>query len=210
VRKKKGNGRVQYLSYIFRGGIGSAPRSRPEFGAVTCRSLQVFLNAKQLVVLGDAIGAAGRAGFDLAGVGGHGDVGDGRVLGFAAAMADDGRETVAASQLDAVERLRQRADLVHLDENAVAGSLGDAVAQALGVGHEQIVADQLNFAAELARQFLPAIPIVLGQAVLKRTDWPALAQLLPQVDHLIRGGDAVGLAFEEAIAGLALFLGFVE
>ena len=89
-------------------------------------------------------------------------------------------------------------------------ALGDAVVQALGVGDEQIVADQLHFAAELARQLLPALPVVFGQAVLDRADRPALAQFLPQVDHLVRSGDAVGLALEEAVAGLALFLGLVE
>ena len=36
-----------------------------------------LLDAQQLVVLADAVGAAERAGLDLAGVGGHGDVGDG-------------------------------------------------------------------------------------------------------------------------------------
>ena len=38
--------------------------------------------------------------------------------------------------------------------------------QALGVGDEQVVADQLHLAAQLAGQLLPAVPVVLGQAVL--------------------------------------------
>ena len=51
---------------------------------------QGFLDAEELVVLGDAVGAGGGAGFDLAGVRRHDDVGDGAVLGLAAAVRDDG------------------------------------------------------------------------------------------------------------------------
>ena len=42
----------------------------------------------------------------------------------------------------------------------------------LGVGHEQVVADQLHLAAQLACQLLPAVPVVLGQAVLDGADRP--------------------------------------
>ena len=41
--------------------------------------IQLFLDAQQLVVLGHAVGAAGGAGLDLAGVQGHGQVSDGGV-----------------------------------------------------------------------------------------------------------------------------------
>ena len=50
-------------------------------------------DAEQLVVLGHAIRAARRAGLDLAGVEGHGDVGDGRVFGLAGAVRNDGGVT---------------------------------------------------------------------------------------------------------------------
>ena len=73
----------------------------------------------------------------------------------------------------------------------LAGLLVDALLQALGVGDEQVVADQLDLAAQLARQLLPAVPVVLGQAVLDGADRPLLAQLLPQVDHLVGAGDAI-------------------
>ena len=43
---------------------------------------QLLLDAEQLVVLGHAVGAAGGAGLDLAGVEGHGDVSNGGVLGL--------------------------------------------------------------------------------------------------------------------------------
>ena len=47
---------------------------------------QHILDAQKLVVFADAVGPAEGAGFDLAGVGSHGQVGDGGVFGFAAAV----------------------------------------------------------------------------------------------------------------------------
>jgi hypothetical protein len=49
-----------------------------------------LLDAQQLVVLRQPVGAAERTGLDLAAVRRHGDVGDGRVFGFAGAMAENG------------------------------------------------------------------------------------------------------------------------
>ena len=48
---------------------------------------QLLLDAEQLVVLGDAVGAACRAGLDLTGVQGHSQIGNGGVLGFPTAVA---------------------------------------------------------------------------------------------------------------------------
>ena len=44
----------------------------------------------------------------------------------------------------------------------------DALAQDLRVGDEQVVADELDPAAERVGQLLPAVPVALGQAVLDR------------------------------------------
>ena len=119
--------------------------------AVDRRPAQHLLDPQQLVVLGHAIGPRGRAGLDLAVPQGDGQVGDGRVLGLAAAMADDGGEAVAAGQIDGLDGLGERADLVELDEDAVGDSLVDAPLQPLGVGHEQVVADQLDLVAQAVR-----------------------------------------------------------
>ncbi len=53
-----------------------------EFGGLA----EFFLDAEELVVLGDAVGAAGRAGLDLAGAGGDREVGDEGVFRLAGAV----------------------------------------------------------------------------------------------------------------------------
>ena len=63
----------------------------PERGGAGVRraSRQVLLDPQQLVVLRDAIRAAGRTGLDLSGTGSHGEVRDGRVFRLAGAVRDD-------------------------------------------------------------------------------------------------------------------------
>src|ERR1700722_13009324 len=78
-----------------------------EFGGLA----QLFFDAEELVVFGDAIGAAGAAGFVLAGSGAYGEVGDEGVFGFAAAVADDAGVAEATGEFNGFEGLRDGADL---------------------------------------------------------------------------------------------------
>ena len=57
----------------------------------------------------------------------------------------------ALGHLDRGEGLGQRADLVDLDQDRVGDALVDAFLQDLGVGDEQVVADQLHLARRGAR-----------------------------------------------------------
>src|SRR3990172_179789 len=51
--------------------------------------------------------------------GGHGQVRDERVLGFTRTMGDHRPVPVAPGHVDALERFRQRADLIDLDQDRV-------------------------------------------------------------------------------------------
>ena len=123
------------------------PKSRILRGAA-----KLLLDAEKLVVLGDALAAAGGAGLDLAGVQRNGQVGNRGVLGLAGAVGRNGGVTGLVRHLDGLQRLGNRADLVQLDEDRVAAAQANALGQALGVRDEQIVADQLDLAAQLLRQ----------------------------------------------------------
>src|SRR3989475_9065933 len=61
---------------------------------------QLFLDAQELVVLRGPLAARDRAGLDLAGVDGHGEVGDERVLGLAGAVGNDRPVARALGELD--------------------------------------------------------------------------------------------------------------
>jgi hypothetical protein len=66
--------------------------------------------------------------------------------------------------------------------------------QALGVGDEQIVADELDLGAERVGQQLPAVPIVFGHAVFDGDDRILPDPVGPELHHLLGGALAlVGL-----------------
>src|SRR6478609_10817691 len=105
----------------------SAAESREGTPAgVASRVTQLVLDAEQLVVLRDAVRTRRCAGLDLAAVGGHGEVGDRGVLGLAGAVAHHVAEAGAVGELDGVEGLGERADLVDLHQHGVGLAAVDA------------------------------------------------------------------------------------
>ncbi len=80
-------------------------------------------------------------------------------------------------------------------------ALVDAPLQSLGVGHEQVVAHDLDAVAEGVGEQLPAVPVVLGAAVLDRDDRVLVDPALEQCDH---AGRVDGLAVDRV--GLLLLV----
>ena len=117
---------------------------------------QMLFDAEQLVVLGHALGAAGSTGLDLAGVQGHGQIGNGGVLGLAGTVRADGGVTGLVCHLDGLQGLGDGTDLVQLDEDGVARTQLDALGKALGVGDEQVIAHKLDLAAQLKDSYFCA------------------------------------------------------
>jgi hypothetical protein len=109
-------------------------------------------------------------------------------------------------ELGGVERLGQGADLVHLPEQRVGGARLDPLGEPGRVGHEQVVADDLD--AGGPGQLREALEVVLVEGVLDRDDVVVADQLLVELDH--RGGVA-GLAGEQVAAvGVVMRGGAVE
>ncbi len=138
--------------------------------AYSARAAELLLDAQQLVVLRVAVRAGGRAGLDLAGARRDREVRDGGVLGLAGAVRDDGGPAGGVRHADRLERLGEGADLVELDQDGVGGALLDAAREALDVRDEEVVADELHAVADAAGERRPAVPVVLGHAVLDGDD----------------------------------------
>ena len=100
-------------------------------------------------------------------------------------MRDHRGEAGGLGHLDGFQGFGQRADLVELDQDRVADLLVDAALEDLGVGDEQVVADQLHLLADLVGQDFPASPVGLVHAVFDGDDRVALGQ----------AGQVVGKAF---------------
>ena len=83
--------------------LQSVQRAARKFGEIT----QLFFYAEKLVVLRDAVRAAGGTGLDLASVRRDREIGNERVLGLAGAMRDDaGRRPVSTSRKKNCECLK--------------------------------------------------------------------------------------------------------
>ena len=114
-------------------------------------------------------------------------------------MGHDGGVAGPVGHLDGVQGLGQGADLVDLDEDGVSHALGDAVGQALHVGDEQVVAHQLHLGADGLGEHGPALPVVLGHAVLQGDDGVGVGELLPHVHQLLLGHLLAGLGLDVAL-----------
>ena len=82
--------------------------------------------------------------------------------------------------------LAQGADLVDLHQDGVGRLHVDALAQPLGVGDEDIVADQLHPVADGFVEGAPALPVIFGHAVFDGADGVAVAELGEVGHQLVR------------------------
>ncbi len=110
----------------------------------------------------------------------------------------------ALHQLHGFQRFGERANLIEFDQQGVAGLLANAAADALGVGHQQVVANQLHLVAQGLLQHGPAFPVVLGQAVFQRNDGILVNPVFPELDQFFAGE---GFAFTAQVV-LAIFVKF--
>ena len=91
-------------------------------------------------------------------------------------MGDDAGVARLRRHGDGVEGLREGADLIELDEDGVGHLLIDAPGQNLRVGHEEVIAHQLDPIPQAPRQGRPARPVALVHAVFNGDDGVTLAK----------------------------------
>ena len=118
-------------------------------------------------------------------------------------MGGDGPPAGPVAGLDGFDGLGQRTDLVEFDQQGIGGFFLDRPADTLGVGDQQVVADDLDLVAQFFRHQLPAFPVILGQAVFDGDDRVLVDPFGPEGDHL-RAGQF--LAFLAQVVGLGLFV----
>ena len=144
-----------------------------------------------MIVFGEPVGARQGAGFDLAAIGGHRQIGDGGILGLAGTVRHNGGITRLVGHGEGLQGLAQGANLVNLHQDGISDAVFNALGQSRRIGDENIIPHQLYFLAQRLGQRLPAVPIVLGHAVLDGDDGIAHHQVLVIGDHAV---DIEGLA----------------
>src|SRR6266576_5389488 len=121
-------------------------------------------------------------------------------------MRHDGGPAGPAGQVDRIDRLAQGPDLVELDEHGVHRRPGDAPLDEHRIGHEDVVADELDSRPEARRQLDPAGPVLLAETVLERDDRVLRDPGVPQVDELA-GVEGPSLALQAVLTGDAVAAG---
>ena len=147
-------------------------------------SSELLLDAEELVVLGEPLGATGSAGLDLSGGESDDEIGDEGVLGLAGAMTHHDAPSVGAGEVAGGDGLGDGADLVDLEEEAVAGLLVHGGLDALGVGDGEIVADELE-SGRGGHELAPVVPVVLVEGVLDGDDGIVLDEGLVESGELV-------------------------
>ena len=154
-----------------------------------------------MVVFGNPVGPGGRSGLDLPGIQGNGKVSDGAVFRLPGTMAHDRGITVPMGQVYRFDGLGEGSDLVDLYQNGIGDTLADPIAQALHVGDEEIIADELHLLASQFGELLPSGPVVFRKSVLDRYDWVFGDPALPELRHLIGGEFIARRFFEDVLSG---------
>ena len=106
---------------------------------------QLGLDSEQLVIFRNPIRSGWCASLDLTHVQGYSQVSNGAVLGFTGAVGGDCPPASSVAGLDRFDRLAQGADLVEFHQQGIAGFFSNAAPDAFRVGHQQVVADDLDF-----------------------------------------------------------------
>src|SRR2546423_3245964 len=150
------------------------------------RSSQLFLNPQQLVVFCDPVRTRSGPGLNLPRSSSHRQIGDERIFRLARPVRDHGRVSIPPREINRIQSLAHRSDLIHLDQNRVGYPLIDSFLQELNVGDENVVAHQLNLPAEFLGQVRPAVPIILRQPIFQRHNGIVIHPLRPETHHLIR------------------------
>src|ERR1017187_5741454 len=171
-------------------------------GAEHGGAAQLLLNLEQPVVFRNAFGAAQRAGLDLSPTHGYGEISDETVFSFTGAMRDDVAPAGLAAQMDSVDGLGHGADLIELDKGSVAAFLGNGTPDVNRIGYKQVVADDLDAAAQGGRLPAKAFPIVFCEAIFQRNDRIAIEPSGVQCGHFVRTLVALMAAGETILAVL--------
>src|SRR5262249_21735271 len=111
-------------------------------GVTVCRSSARFwLYAEKAIVFGEPFRARQRSVLEEIALPANGKVGCPVVFGFAATYTDGHLPAGGARQLQGVQGAGQRADLVHLEKQRIAGAAFDGAGDARGIGAKQVVAE---------------------------------------------------------------------
>src|SRR6516162_1994198 len=95
---------------------------------------------------------------------------DGHVLGLTRARREYCPPIGGAGCLDRLDGLGDRSGLVGFDKNGIAGPDKRGLADALSIGHQEIIADDLDTISDRFRETYPSVLIEFRERILDGGD----------------------------------------
>ena len=151
---------------------------------------ELLLNLEQSVVLGNSLRSAGSTSLDLTGPQSNGQVGNVLRGGLTRSVGGHDTPVVGLGELNSLDRLGDGSDLVDLQQETVTGLLLNGSLDPLGVGHSQVITDDLNLVG--LGEVGPSIPVVLVKGVFDRDDGVLLGETGVELSEL-RTREPLGL-----------------
>jgi hypothetical protein len=168
---------------------------------------QLFLNAQDLVELGETLRSARGTSLDLASSDTHHYVGNRDILGLSRSVGNHDTPAVGVRVLGSLDRLGQSSDLVNLEQQGVGSLELNGLLDTQRVGYGQVVSNDLEVRGLV--EVAPGLPVILGEGVLNGDDGVLGGQVLVQAGKLLvrepLGRVAVGV-LEVKIVLLGVFL----
>merc|ERR1719411_833419 len=153
---------------------------------------QLLFNSEQLVVLGETLRPARSSSLDLASSKADNQVSDEAILSLAGPVRDHGAPALLLRHVVRLDRLGHCANLVHLQQQTIARLLLNCSGNSVGVGHQQIVAHNLD--RGVGGELGVTLPVILVKGVLDGEDRVVLDEALVHLGQLVAGDPVLRLA----------------
>mmetsp|Transcript_51016 Transcript_51016/g.119606 ORF Transcript_51016/g.119606 Transcript_51016/m.119606 type:complete len:386 (+) Transcript_51016:757-1914(+) len=147
---------------------------------------QLLLDAQELVVLCQPLRSARSSSLDLPCAEADHEIRDEGVLRLARSVGDHDTPASKLGHACCLDGLRHRPDLIHLQQQGIAGLAVQGLLHALGVGDQEVVSNNLDGLTHLGLELGVRLPVVLIKGILNGHERVLADPILVVRDHLLR------------------------
>jgi len=186
MEKKRGKKKREDASYREgRNAMRLVASTSEGLAGIASLSTELLLDTKKLVVLGKTLRAARSTSLDLTAAKTNDKISDEGILSLTRAVGNHDTPASSAGIKAGLDSLRHGTDLVDLKKKSVAGLLLLGHGDTLGVGHKEIITDDLELLADDSLELGVGLPVVLIEGILDGPDGILSNPLLVDLDELV-------------------------
>lgn len=168
---------------------------------------ELLLDSEDLVVLGESVGSAGSSTLDLTSAETDDQVSNEVIFSLTGSVRDHDTPSCLLGHVAGLDALGHGTNLVNLEEESVDELLVDTGLHTLGVGHEEVVTDDLNLLAHASSHLDISIEIILIEGILDGLNRVLSCESLIEINELTGCHNSVilaGLLAEVVLSSLGI------